>query len=125
VWLIAAARGSLRSLQKVVDLVKPFIVQSCVVVVTHVAYQRASMNFRLRRSRNMDDTTYTKGLYTATISVRPVDDGQYQGLVSLARDDGEETDSTFYEVGASSENEGEALEEARALAHRILGEIEL
>ncbi|SAL67756.1 hypothetical protein AWB68_03810 [Caballeronia choica] len=73
----------------------------------------------------MDDTTYTKGLYTATIGVRPVDDGQFQGVVSLARDDGEGTDSTLYEVGASSENEGEALEEARALAHRILGEIEL
>jgi len=73
----------------------------------------------------MDDTTYTKGLYTATIGVRAVDGGQFQGLVSLARDDGEETDATNYEVEPTSENEDEALEEARALAHRILGEIEL
>jgi hypothetical protein len=57
--------------------------------------------------------------------VRAVDGGQFQGLVSLARDDGEETDATNYEVEATSENEDEALEEARALAHRILGEIEL
>ncbi|SAL56235.1 hypothetical protein AWB65_04863 [Caballeronia humi] len=74
---------------------------------------------------DMDDTIYTKGLYTATLGVRATDLGQYQGLVSLARDDGEETDATLYEVDASSENEAEALEEARALAHRILGEIEL
>ncbi|SAL75873.1 hypothetical protein AWB67_04835 [Caballeronia terrestris] len=75
---------------------------------------------------DMDDTIYTKGLYTATLGVRATDSGQYQGLVSLARDDGgEETDATLYEVDASSENEAEALEEARALAHRILGEIEL
>jgi len=55
----------------------------------------------------MEDVTYTKGIYTAVASVRPMNAGQYQGLVSLARDDGEE------------------LEEAKALAHRILGELEL
>jgi hypothetical protein len=73
----------------------------------------------------MEDTTYTKGIYTATIGVRAVDSGQFQGLVSLTRDDGEAEDATLYEVEASSDNEQEALEEARALAHRILGEIEL
>jgi hypothetical protein len=73
----------------------------------------------------MEDTTYTKGIYVATIGVRAIDSGQYQGLVSLARDDGEGTEPTIYEVEASSENESEALEEARALAHRILGAIEL
>jgi hypothetical protein len=54
----------------------------------------------------MEDVTYTKGLYTATATVRPLDGGEYRGVVSLARDEGEE------------------LEEAKALAHRILGEIE-
>ncbi|SAK85442.1 hypothetical protein [Caballeronia ptereochthonis] len=73
----------------------------------------------------MEDTTYTKGIYTATIGVRALDDGQFQGLVSLTRDDGEAADATLYEVEATSENEEEALNEARALAHRILGEIEL
>jgi hypothetical protein len=73
----------------------------------------------------MEDTTYTKGIYTATIGVRATDAGKFQGLVSLARDDGEGSDATIYEVEAESENEAEALEEARALAHRILGEIEL
>jgi hypothetical protein len=73
----------------------------------------------------MEDTTYTKGIYTATIGVRATDSGKFQGLVSLARDDGEDNEATLYEVEAESENEQEALEEARALAHRILGEIEL
>jgi hypothetical protein len=73
----------------------------------------------------MDDTTYIKGIYTATIGIRAVDGGEFQGVVSLARDDGEETEATTYEVSATSASEEEALEEARALAHRILGEIEL
>jgi hypothetical protein len=73
----------------------------------------------------MEDTTYTKGIYIATIGVRAIDSGQFQGLVSLTRNDGETDDATVYEVEAASDNESEALEEARALAHRILGEIEL
>ena len=73
----------------------------------------------------MEDTTYTKGIYTATIGVRAIDGGRFQGLVSLARDDGEDADATLYQVEAASLNEEEALNEARALAHRILGEIEL
>ncbi|KQR79636.1 hypothetical protein ASG35_07045 [Burkholderia sp. Leaf177] len=73
----------------------------------------------------MEDTIYTKGIYTATIGVRPTDDGQFQGVVSLVRDDGEDGEPKLYEVAATSLSEDEALEEARALAHRILGEIEL
>ncbi|ALL63314.1 MULTISPECIES: hypothetical protein [Paraburkholderia] len=73
----------------------------------------------------MEDVTYTKGLYTATASVRPVDGGQYQGVVALSRDEGDETEDTLYEVEATSPTADEALEDAKALAHRILGEIEL
>jgi hypothetical protein len=74
----------------------------------------------------MEDVTYTKGIYTATAEVRQVDDGLYQGVVSLARDDGgDEQENTVYEVEATSATPEEALEEAKALAHRILGEIEL
>jgi hypothetical protein len=72
----------------------------------------------------MEDVTYTKGLYTATASVRSVEGGQYQGIVVLARDEGGELENTVYEVEATSTTEEEALEEAKALAHRILGEIE-
>jgi hypothetical protein len=73
----------------------------------------------------MEDTTYTKGIYTATLGVRATEAGQFQGLVSLSRDDGESEEATVHEVDASSDNEAEALEEARALAHRLLGALEL
>jgi hypothetical protein len=73
----------------------------------------------------MEDVTYTKGIYTATATVRTVEGDQYQGVVTLERDDGGEQESTVYEVEATSATPEEALEEAKALAHRILGEIEL
>ena len=76
----------------------------------------------------MEDITYTKGIYTATASVREVGADTWQGVVTLARDEGEasqDQETTVYEVEATSSTPGEALEEAKALAHRILGEIEL
>jgi hypothetical protein len=76
----------------------------------------------------MEDITYTKGLYTATASIREVKADTWQGVVSLSRDEGDasaEPETTFYEVEATSSTPEEALEEAKALAHRILGEIEL
>ena len=72
----------------------------------------------------MEGVTYTKGLYTATAAVRPLDHGRYQGVVSLSRDEGDDAEDALYEVEASSASAEEALEEAKALAHRILGEIE-
>jgi hypothetical protein len=76
----------------------------------------------------MEDVTYTKGIYTATASIREVGRDAWQGVVTLARDEGEASEAqetTVYEVDATSSTPGEALEEAKALAHRILGEIEL
>ena len=76
----------------------------------------------------MEDITYTKGIYTATASIRDVGQDTWQGVVTLARDEGdasEDQETTVYEVEATSSTPEEALEEAKALAHRILGEIEL
>lgn len=76
----------------------------------------------------MSDLTYTKGIYTATASVKELTPDEYQGVVSLTRDDGDTTaepDVKVYEVKAATSTPAEALEEAKALAHRILGEIEL
>jgi hypothetical protein len=73
----------------------------------------------------MDDITYTKGIYTAVATTRPVNGGLHQGVVSLARDDGEGLENSVYEVDSASGTPEEALEEAKALAHRILGELEL
>jgi hypothetical protein len=76
----------------------------------------------------MDDITYTKGIYTATASVKQVGGDSWQGVVTLSRDDGEasaDQETTLYEVDTTSSTPEEALEEGKALAHRILGEIEL
>jgi hypothetical protein len=72
----------------------------------------------------MEDVTYTKGLYTATATVQPVAGGEHRGRVTLSRDEGGEPENTVYEVETTSPTEEEALEEAKALAHRILGAIE-
>ncbi|RDV00015.1 hypothetical protein [Trinickia dinghuensis] len=73
----------------------------------------------------MEDVTYTKGIYTATPGVQKLEDGRFQGVVQLARDDATEPETTVYEVKGVSATVSEALEEAKALAHQILGEIEL
>lgn len=69
--------------------------------------------------------TYTKGLYTAKAHARRTDEGLYRGYVILTRDEGTGPDTTLYEVEATSSSEQEAFLEAKALAHRILGEIEI
>lgn len=74
----------------------------------------------------MEDTTYTKGIYTAIASVREIQKDTWQGVVTLSRDEGEaDQETTLYEVDTGSPTPEEAMEEAKALAHRILGEIEL
>jgi hypothetical protein len=69
--------------------------------------------------------TYTKGLYTAKAHSRRTDEGRFRGYVILTRDEGTGPDTTLYEVEATSPSESEAFLEAKALAHRILGEIEI
>ncbi|ABK09723.1 MULTISPECIES: hypothetical protein [Burkholderia] len=73
----------------------------------------------------MDTNTFTKGIYTAKAHTHRADNGEFQGYVILARDDGDETENMRYDVHTTSSSEEEAFEEAKALAHRILGEIEL
>ncbi|AFJ87090.1 hypothetical protein MYA_2730 [Burkholderia sp. KJ006] len=73
----------------------------------------------------MDTNTFTKGIYTAKAHTHHAANGQFQGYVILARDDGSETENMRYDVHTTSTSEEEAFEEAIALAHRILGEIEL
>ncbi|AFQ46917.1 hypothetical protein PI86_11365 [Burkholderia sp. A9] len=73
----------------------------------------------------MDTNTFTKGIYTAKAHTQHSANGQYQGYVLLARDDGDETENMRYDVHTTSPSEEEAFDEAKALAHRILGEIEL
>lgn len=70
------------------------------------------------------DISYTKGLFTAVADARPTDDGRYQGVVSLCRDDGTGAEDTLYEVPDLAATHDEAIEDAKLLAQRILGELE-
>ncbi|WP_321863043.1 hypothetical protein [Burkholderia cenocepacia] len=73
----------------------------------------------------METNTFTKGIYTAKAHTQHAGNGQFQGYVILARDDGDDTENMRYDVHSTSPSEEEAFDEAKALAHRILGEIEL
>jgi hypothetical protein len=87
------------------------------------ALKRNGVSFHQEHA--MEDVSYTKGIYTAVATTRTMEGGLYQGVVSLERDDGEELENAVYEVEGTSGTPEEALEEAKALAHRILGELEL
>ena len=39
----------------------------------------------------MEDITYTKGIYTATASIKEVQSDTWQGVVTLSRDEGDAT----------------------------------
>ncbi|MCY0387640.1 hypothetical protein OVY01_10420 [Robbsia sp. Bb-Pol-6] len=70
----------------------------------------------------MAHPTYTKGPYQATVHAELLDDGRYQGLVSLERTD-ERDSKQVHRTQAYSSSEAEAFEEGHALAHRLLADV--
>lgn len=71
----------------------------------------------------MAAVTYTKDMWKAEADIQRLDDGRYQGVVLLTRQDGRERDETPHMVHSLCESPEEALEEAKALAHRLLAAI--
>ena len=69
----------------------------------------------------MAAVTYTKGGWQAEADIQPAQNGKYRGVVLIRRDDGSE-DGDPFSVEALSNTPAEALEEAKALAHRILND---
>ena len=53
----------------------------------------------------MDTNTFTKGIYTAKAHTQHAGNGQFQGYVILARDDGDDTENTRYDVHSTSPSE--------------------
>lgn len=70
----------------------------------------------------MAHPTYTKGPYQATVHAELVEDGRYQGIVSLERTD-EHDSKHVHRTEAYSSSEAEAFEEGHALAHRLLANL--
>lgn len=74
----------------------------------------------------MAAVTYTKQDWKAEADIQRLPDGKYQGVVLLIRNtgtgDGADTDPPPQTVESVSDTPEEALEEAKALAHRLLAE---
>ena len=68
----------------------------------------------------MAAVTYTKDVWKAEADIQRLDDGQYQGVVLITRVDGGARDETPHVVESLCDSPEEALEEAKALAHRLL-----
>ncbi len=68
----------------------------------------------------MSEMEYRKGDYIARVAVIDWDDRQYKGIVFL-RQHGEDQIEQFC-VPVDSDNVDDALDEARALAHKLLNE---
>lgn len=69
---------------------------------------------------------YTKANWVAQADIQEAADGKYRGVVMISRatGTGSSTDEAEHTVNAASDSPQEALEEAKALAHRLLAEVE-
>jgi hypothetical protein len=70
----------------------------------------------------MAAVTYTKQDWKAEADIQRLPDGTFQGVVLLTRTGGA-TDTAPQMVNGVSETPEEALEEAKALAHRLLADV--
>lgn len=71
----------------------------------------------------MAAVTYTKANWTAQADIQELAGGKYRGVVLISRA-GLDTEEAEHTVAAASDSPEEALDEAKALAHRILADLE-
>jgi hypothetical protein len=71
----------------------------------------------------MAAVTYTKENWKAEADIQRLPDGKFQGVVLITRMGVTADDEPPRTVNTVSETPEEALEEAKALAHRILGDL--
>jgi hypothetical protein len=66
---------------------------------------------------------YIKADWVAEADIQERPDGKFQGVVLLLRQNGQAEDGDKRTVDVVSDSPEEALDEAKALAHRILGDL--
>jgi hypothetical protein len=71
----------------------------------------------------MAAVTYTKSSWKAEADIQRLPNGKYQGVVLITTMGGADADAEPRAVGTYSDTAEEALEEAKALAHRLLSDI--
>ena len=72
---------------------------------------------------SVDAMAYKKGKHHANARVLSTDDGRFQGMVELSHEIQGETAQRHLVPGASDTPE-EAFDEAKALAHRLLANLQ-
>ncbi|MBC7414317.1 MAG: hypothetical protein H7327_05230 [Herminiimonas sp.] len=71
----------------------------------------------------MDAIAYKKGKHHANVAVIATEDGRFQGVVMLSHEvEGE--GATRHLVPGASDTQDEAFDEAKALAHRLLANLQ-
>ena len=71
----------------------------------------------------MAAVTYTKENWKAEADIQRLQNGKFQGVVLITRMGSAAADSTPRTVNSESDTPEEALEEAKALAHRLLADM--
>lgn len=71
----------------------------------------------------MAAVTYTKENWRAEVDIQRLANGRFQGVVLLTQMGSDQDDPPPHTVNSVSDTAAEALEEAKALAHRLLGDI--
>lgn len=67
---------------------------------------------------------YTKADWIAQADIQERDDGKFQGVVLISHEQGAKSEEVQHTVEAASDSPEEALEQAKALAHRILANVD-
>lgn len=66
---------------------------------------------------------YRKADWIAQADIQERDDGRFQGVVMLSHELGNDSEDIRHEVEAPSDSPEQALEQAVALAHRLLADV--
>jgi hypothetical protein len=66
---------------------------------------------------------YKKADWVAQADIQELEDGKFRGVVLISRENGPSSDEVQHTVDAPSDSPEQALEQATALAHRILGDM--
>jgi hypothetical protein len=66
---------------------------------------------------------YTKAEWVAQADIQELAGGKYRGVVLISRESGDTSQDAEHAVEAPSDSPEEALEEAKALAHRLLANV--
>jgi hypothetical protein len=66
---------------------------------------------------------YTKADWVAQADIQAQEDGKFRGVVLVSRELGNRSEEAQHTAEAPSDSPEQALEQAKALAHRILADV--